>query len=539
MSLGDLKNRAFKASTDMPILVIIILCGIVFHLLPFFATSISLDRQLLSDVEFHISAWQIAQNPDVFVNDTILSAMIETLPAGQVISGRLLTHITGILKIDLFLWSVLLSFVSLILFLTGLYLLILYSLRDRLSAFMIAFLSIIPVHALGAGATFGFRPLGFLVRDLALVLIILILILYFRGIRRENTKYIALAFFSFGILANLYPSYSVMMAMVLFLADILRTKKIGIRYIWYCLIFLAGAFPALFDILTRHSRLAPVDMDIMRSYYGYMMAHPLSRTGMHYLRRFIAYAFSNFVLYLLVFRQATEDEKKMIRPFYAIAISSFLFSIFGVYIESNTAFARYLPSRASVWFTLASMAITVFGVKIFFRRHFKKFAGILTFVAVSIVFLGQSNFVTYCRFLQKSHSERVQKKEFHIAVKALKDMTNEGDVILAPSEEFYDWAASVRTYSYRPIYVCYKYGGVSIMNGEVAREWLGRHSEVSEIFEDFDSRRLIDLMNREKIRYAFLPVSYFSQDDLLLKDFIALNTGHFIIIKTRDRYDKK
>jgi hypothetical protein len=113
----------------------------------------------------------------------------------------------------------------------------------------------------------------------------------------------------------------------------------------------------------------------------------------------------------------------------------------------------------------------------------------------------------------------------------LRKLTEKDDVILAPTDEFYDLAASVRTYSLRSIYVCYKYGGISIMDGNIGREWWKRYQNTVRIFRDRDPKALVDFMQSEKIRYAFVPADYYKKNDPHLRERIAYQSGQFIIIR--------
>lgn len=509
-------------------LTFIILCAILLNLLPFLISGIPLQQQLLSDVEYHISTWQIALNPNVLAGDKFLQLGLKTLPTGQILSNKIVGFIAKSFNLDLFTISVLLSFFALLLFLCALYILILYSLKDPLTAFLISFFSIIPVHALGS-AIFGVQALGFLPRDLSLAVAVIILVLYFYSL--QNKKSLKLVFFTSGILANFYPLIFFQLVIVLLLAEIIRSKKINFTYVGHGLIFLAGALPSALDILLKNTQASPIDIEIMRSFYKYMIADFSWDSLRHYLRRFILYSMLVPVIYYFSIRKAPEPEKGFLRPWIAIAVSSFIFSLIGAFIEGTTVLTKYMLSRTSVWFTLSSMVITASGLKMFFEKYTKRRALLYLVVAASFIYLAQSNLPTTYRFLRSTYNNREQTREFHIAVDKLNKMTNENDLILAPSEEYYDLAASVRTYSLRPIYVCYKYGGISVMDGLSAREWLQRYRKASDVFQSKDPRELINFMEAEGIHYAFVPSHYYKKDDQFIKEFIVEDTGRFLIIK--------
>jgi hypothetical protein len=511
-------------------LTVIAACAVFFNLLPYLVSGVPLQWQVLSDVEAHITSWQISIDPSVFAGDKILRAGLRALPTGQIIANQGLAWIATSLHLDIFTFSVVLSFFSLVLFLCGLYFLILTSLKEKVPAFLITFLSIIPVHALGS-VTHGFQALGFLPRDLAATLAIFILILYFHSIEHDNRKVKYLVFFISGLCANFYPIMFVHLALTLTLAEWIREKRPHLTCIGFGLLFLIGALPTIVDIASKNTQAAPIDVEIMRSFYKYMMVSADWNSLSRYLRRFLIYALLIPPVYFFCIRNAPETVRHRLHPWIALAISSFCLAVVGVYLESATTYGKMMLSRTSVWFILASMVIIAYGIYGFFQTYRPKTAVMLTVVAVTIVFLGQSNLPTAYRFLNDSYRTRDQKMAFHAAVSELRKLTEKDDVILAPTDEFYDLAASVRTYSFRSIYVCYKYGGISIMDGVIGREWWKRYQNTVRIFRDRDPKALVDFMHSEKIRYAFVPADYYERNDPRLQGRIAYQSKQFIIIR--------
>jgi hypothetical protein len=511
-------------------LSIIVACAVFFNLLPYLVSGVPLQQQVLSDVEAHISVWQISLDPSVFPGDKILRAGLQALPTGQIIANQGLAWLARSLHIDLFTFSVVLSFCSLALFLCGLYFLLLTTLKEKVPAFLITFFSIIPVHALGS-VTFGFQALGFLPRDLAATLAVFILILYFHAIERDSWKERYLVFLISGICANFYPLLFFHLALTLTLAEWIRARRIDLTCIGNGVLFLIGAVPTILDIALKSTQAAPIDVEIMRLFYKYMMVSADWNSLSRYLRRFLIYALLIPPVYLIFIRNAPETVRRRLLPWTALAMSAFCLSVAGVFLESTTAYGKIMLSRTSVWFILASMVIIAYGFYGFFQTYRPKTAVMLTVVAVTVIFLGQSNLPTVYRFLDDSHHTRDQKMAFHAAVSELMKLTEKDDVILAPTDEFYDLAASVRTYSLRSIYVCYKYGGISIMDGDIGREWWKRYQNTVRIFKDRDPKALVDFMRAEKIRYAFVPADYYKRNDPHLRERIAYESGQFVIIR--------
>lgn len=511
-------------------LTVIAACAVFFNLLPYLVSGVPLQWQVLSDVEAHITSWQISIDPSVFAGDKILRAGLRALPTGQIIANQGLAWIATSLHLDIFTFSVVLSFFSLVLFLCGLYFLILTSLKEKVPAFLITFFSIIPVHALGS-VTHGFQALGFLPRDLAATLAIFILILYFHSIEHDSRKVKYLVFFISGLCANFYPIMFVHLALTLTLAEWIREKRLDLTCIGFGLLFLIGALPTIVDIASKNTQAAPIDVEIMRSFYKYMMVSADWSSLSRYLRRFLIYALLIPPVYFFCIRNAPETVRHRLHPWIALAISSFCLAVVGVYLESATTYGKLMLSRTSVWFILASMVIIAYGIYGFIQQQPAKRTVILTVVALAVLFLGQSNLPTAYRFLNDSYRTRDQKMAFHAAVSELRKLTEKDDVILAPTDEFYDLAASVRTYSFRSIYVCYKYGGISIMDGVIGREWWKRYQNTVRIFRDRDPKTLVDFMQSEQIRYAFVPAAYYEKDSPYLRERIAYQSEQFVIIR--------
>lgn len=511
-------------------IIFIIICAFLFNLAPFFVSGVPLGQQILSDAEGHIAAWQMALNSKVFSSDLILIKSMQALPAGQIASASILVLVPKYFKVDIFLWSVIVSFVTLFTFVIGIYFLVFVTLKDRLAACLISFFCIVPIHALG-GSTFGFQALGYLPRDLALAVIVLILSLYFRAVYRENSRLMLLVFFILGLLANFYVSFVANIVLTLIFAEIIRLKKIRLNLILCGIVFILGALPTLVEFFAKDSHVAAVDLNLMRSYYRYLMATPFPEALRQYLRRFIIYAISLPLIYFFIIRKSKKSDQLLIWPWISLALASFILSVIGVYIETTTIYTKYLISRASLWFMLSSMVICFYGIRLFMKRIVVAKERIFTILVVSFIFLVQSNAPSIYKFLKASHNTASQKKEFHIAVAQLKKLTSEDEIILVPSSEFDDLAATVRVYSERGIYVCYKYGGVSIMDGALAREWKDRYQKLERVFTGANINSLLEFMQKENIRWAFVPENYLRDNGAISDSHIIAKVGRYCIIK--------
>lgn len=509
-------------------LLILIAWALLFSFLPLFVASVPLRYQLSSDAEWYAAAMAATQVPSLLTDEH--GFPLDIRPAGEVMIHKLLAEATHVIKIDLLQWSVALSFGALVLFVCGVYVLVRYALESSRPAFLVAFFSVIPVHALG-GTTFGFQALGFLPRDLALAVAVYLLVLYVYALRQRSMSYLAGTFFVCGLLANGYVLLFVHLFTVLLLAEVIRTRKLVWIHVGYAVMFLLGAAPAIVEMIGKTSAWTPIDLEIMRLRHDYMMAFPLAQALSRYLRRFVVYASLMMILWYTVRRNGTDEEKQMLRPWFAIAGSSFILAIIGAYVESTTVYAKYQFSRVSVFFILAAMIICCVGLDVVCRKWGKRRRAVLAMTATSLIFLAQSNVPSVYRFLRDDYVNREQKQRFIAAAERLKSITSTQDVVLAPSEIERDMAASLRTYALRPIYVSYKDGGISLVDGQRGRKWLERYQTLQEVLSSSDAGPLLRLMRGAHIAYAFLPVNFPPAQDEAIRPYVVANAEGFLIVR--------
>ena len=502
--------------------------AVLFSMFPRFFWNLPLRYLLSSDAEFYINFIQMYLDPHIFVRDEMLRQVV--WPVGTRFLFQYLSYIARLINIDLLQWSIDLSFISIALFLLGLYWLLRYSLKSNMFAFIITFFSVIPVHVLG-GTTYGFQALGFLPRDLALGLSMYVLLLYFHALKRGKPIFLQLCFLVLGILANGYPLLFFHFFVILLFAEMIRVRTLSTSLFVYAGLFLAASAPAWLDMIINYSPATPIDIHLLRLRVGYMMASPIIGALTQYLRRFILYFVFIMAIYWPVSRWASENERRILKPWLVIAASSFLIAVVGVIVETLTPFAKYVISRTSIWFTLSAMVITCLGLRIIFNRYFPRHALWLTVVAASTIFIGQSNLPSVYRYLRDGYENREQRFAFHMAVEELIAVSNQDDLVMAPSDEMNDIAASLRTYSRRSVYVTYKDGGIVVIDGELARRWYNRYQEAQSIFNSHDSGRLLNFMAQEDIDFAFIPADYYASSDPALVDHVAARTEHYLIIR--------
>lgn len=495
-------------------------------LLPFFAMRIPPSQMLSSDAEWYVAHWEKLAQPDLFKSDVVFS--LQTTQPYIDFWGQCSNFISKTLHITLLQWTITFSFIVLLVFLVGLYVLLRICLHDSLLPFIITLISIIPVHQLG-GTTFGFPPSGFLPRDIALALSFLPIIYFIRTLQTKNTYHMNAVFFCIGALGNLYPLLFFHLGLLLILTHIIIRRGFDGTVFINGLSFLIGAFPTLAHTLSIVINRYQLDTFIYQRYYHYMLPGFFTYDFFQYIRRSVFSLFIITILYIFIFRKAKGNEKLSGRIWYAMAFISSIFMIFGIIVEHSPVYAEYLLSRYSIWLTLSSLIIMGLAVRILIvhldvrRRTFVY--GILAFVLIL-----QSNAPTTYRTFTEAYKNRANIISTYLSLQDLEKNTSPQDVIVAPVDEYDDIAQKIRAYSRRSVYIAYKDGAFSMGNGEIAQIWAKRTAVISKVFQTKNPAALLSFMKSENIQYAFVPVRYYDPRDILLQSR-TIRTNDYLIIK--------
>jgi hypothetical protein len=507
---------------------ILILCASLFTLLPRLVSGIPLRQQLSSDAEWYAVEIDQAVHPELYARDRSFSPDIRQTAEFAVDKG--LAAIARVLYIDLLEWSVMLSFGALLVFVLGVYFLMRRSLHNRAFALLIAGVLIIPVHTLG-GDTLGFQALGYLPRDMALAFVPFVLMLYLKAVREESLTWLAATCFACGVLSNYYLLLFPHLCATLLLAEVIRGRRIRLAHVGCGLLFMVAAGPALVDGFSRPA--TPVDWDILRMRLAWMMAWPPLDAVRRYLRRFLIASAVIAALWPVVRRDGTDDDRRRLAPWFAISAAALVLAVIGVYVETATVATKYLISRASIFLMLAAMPIACVGFAVLGRRVDRRRASQLAVMAAAVLFLGQSNLPTIYRFVRDDRAHRDERRRFLEAVDRLKALTPVDAVVAAPSPEDNDLAASLRTYAQRAVYVTYKDGGVAIVDGNRARQWLARYEKLQQALHAIEPGAFMRFMRDEGVDYALLPDSLPPATDPEVRAAIVERSGRFLIIRAR------
>src|SRR5207244_13641151 len=238
-------------------------------------------------------------------------------------------------------------------------------LDNRAYALLIAGALIVPVHTLG-GDTLGFQALGYLPRDAALAFVPFVLMPYVAAVRAESASFLAASCVLCGLLCNFYLPLFPHVCATLLLAEVIRTRRIRAAHVGCGVLFLIAAAPALVDGFGK--RTAPVDVAILRMRYAFLMAWPPLEAVTRYLRRFLIDAVLVAGLWPVVRWSGSDDDRRRLEPWFAIAAAAFVLAVIGVYIETMTAAMKFLISRTSILLMLAAMPIACMGFEIVARR---------------------------------------------------------------------------------------------------------------------------------------------------------------------------
>ena len=484
-------------------LIIIFIAAFLVNKAPSVLTGIPLNRQLSSDAEVHINHWRefSTNNPVDFSNDRMFSQGI--WPRGQLFIDKLLVKTGELFGQEAADWSIFISIIALVFFLSGVYFVITYSTQSPFWGLILSLGSIIPTISLG-GSSWGFLTKGFLPRELGLGITVWLSALYFYSLKNNSRAHRYLAFAITGIFTNWYPILFLHFFLMLFVAEIIRQKSFNKEHALYILFFVIGAPLAFIDFFTKSSDMSPMNMAVFYDRFKYMLLNSPAYALTKYLRRSIIYT----VLVVIVFLQNRILKNRVggnILIWQNIWLSSGVLSIFGVLIENFTPFAKFLISRTSIWFIFSSMVMLAYGAETA-RKNIKIWSGINRFWGLTIfaflllvVFLGQSSLVSIYRNVRGLRASSSEYSQYITGLEQLKTITPASSIILAHPKN----ADDIRVYGKRGTWVSWKDGNIAILDGKGATEWFERTQKTSEVLEQKDFTKIKSFARENGIGYFF------------------------------------
>ncbi len=502
------------------VLSILFFVAIFYNFLPQAFSGISLSQQLSSDAEYHIVHWQkyAKKYEDNYIKD--FSFNLDIRPSGELFFDHLFVRIADSFSIKNENLSIFISVLALGIFLSGVYALSYFVLQDAFLGFIISLGSIIPTFALG-GATWGFSTLGYIPKELALSFIIWLLFLFLYGKKYHILKLNYLVFLIAGLLANWYPVGFFHFIAVLLFTDVILERKILKEHLFYTALFMGGAGFAIFDVLSKASATTPPDLGILHIRYVYMLLSPLSYGIFHYLRRVILYLVWICFLFFIHKRFLKEKERGDLSFWSALFVSSGVLMTLGIFIEQYTIYAKFLFSRTSVYFILASMLISTIvlldvSTKYLPKKLPKKLVlGLFLF----ILFFIQSSIPSVYRSLRNLSHTKDQQKTFLAAIETLRQHTSSTALILAEGK----YSNQIRAYGGRAVYSSWKDGGITLLDGTAGRKWYERFLDNERILHTAHITQMVQFSKEQGISAIFVK-----------KDQVPDLEGTFPYIKAGD-----
>ena len=462
-------------------LFIILFAAVLLNSASYFLTGISPAYRQSSDATVHVVQWQeFSQNYAGNFDNDVMFQSYQAQPTGTLFVDKVLVRMSELLHIDLLNWSIIISALSLALFLSGVYFLILYSTKKSLLALIISLVSIIPVISLGL-SSWGFMTLGFVPKETSLGIAVWLTILYLRGVSTNSKLKISAFFALLGVFANFYPPLFCHFALVLLTVEVLRLRSIKKEHILYGLIFLVAAPVALFDIFIKAGHFTTPSVAIIISHYGAPL-QSLSYLVLHYLRKQIIYAILVGGLWYLYRRVLKKQYPPIMSLWYAVWWSTLLWSLVGVGIEIFAPlYMKYLISRISVWFYLASMILIAYtAYEIWFATFARSLKQYLIFsLLLLLVLLSQTSVLNVYNGIRDLQYTATDYKAYLSVVTKIKDFVPTGSLVLANPDV---GANTIRTYGDVGTYVAAKDGNVTLFDGASAMQWSERYTETREVF---------------------------------------------------------
>jgi hypothetical protein len=483
-----------------------------------------------SDATVHVVQWQeyttgYAGN---FSQD-VMFQNYQAQPTGTLFVDKLLVRLSEFLHISILDWSIIISALSLILFLSGVYFLVLYSTKKLLLAFLISVVSIVPVISLGLSG-WGFLVAGFVPKETGLGITMWLTILYLQGVSTGSKRDIGWFFVLLGLFANWYPPVFYHYALAILTAEVLRVRALRMEHVLYGILFLLASPVALYDIFVKAGHFAPPVLAIIINHYGIPL-HSLSYLLLHYLRKQFIYAALIGVLWYVYRKIYQRESTLLMTAWYAIWWSTLAWSLVGVGIEVFAPlYMKYLISRISVWFYLASMVLIAMSAYELWALKFGRamLSTSLFCILLVAVLLAQTSILNVYRGFQDAKKSGTDYAQYLSAVTKLGSLVPTGTLVLAdPDGE----ANSIRAYGGVGTYVAAKDGNVTLFDGDAARAWFARYNTVKSVFATHDFTAIRSYALTHQLQYYFFDTKDLRSGTSTLARETLLQSGTYGVAK--------
>lgn len=480
-----------------------------------------------SDATVHAVHWQEFSRTysGSFKNDRMFQNFRE-VPTGVLLADKALVRTGELLNVNLLDWSIVISALTLALFLSGVYFLVLYTTKKMVLAGIISLVSIVPVISLGL-SSWGMLATGFVPKEISVCISVWLTILYLYGISTGSKTRITLFFLLLGLFANFYPPVFFHYALALLTAEVLRNRAIRKEHLLYGVLFLSAAPLALFDIFITSSHFTPPDLSIIIDRYDTTL-HSLRYLLLQYLRKQIIYGLLVGALWFIYRRILKREYSACLSVWYAIWWTTLLWSLVGVGVEVFAPlYMKYLLSRISVWFYLASMIIVAYSAyEIWFAKVFHHSVRNTVWFSLLLfpVLLSQTSILNVYNGIRDSKRDAEDYKAYLSVVTKLKDIVPPGSLVLANPDA---GANTIRTYGGVGVYVAAKDGTVLLFDGSASQAWFKRYKEVQEVFSQKDFSALQKFATAHELQFYLFNKKDIQRGADALKKMTILESGNY------------
>ncbi len=494
-----------------------------------FLSGISPAYYQSSDTTVHVVQWR--EFSQAYAGNFDTDAMFQNYQAQPTVTlfvGKVLVRLSEFLHVDLLAWSIIVSVLSLVLFLSGVYFLVFYTTKSVLLSLIVSLVSIVPVISLGLSG-WGFLTIGFVPKEISIMMSVWLTLLYLHGISTNSKRTVAGVFALLGLFANWYPPVFFHYALVLFTVEIIRQRAIRKEHFLYGLLFLAIAPVALYDIFIKASGFSPPIVSLIIEHYWPLQS--LSYLLVHYLRKQIIYIVLIGVLWYIYRRILKKEYSVLMQTWYLIWWVTLAWSLVGVGIEIFAPlYMKYLISRISVWFYLASMVIVAYTA---YEIWAAKFGHSLVYkvcfsVLLSIILFGQTSILNVYNGIRKNVANAEDYKQYLSVVTQLKTVVPPDSLVLANPDSR---ANTIRTYGGVGVYVAAKDGNVMLFDGEATLAWKERYTETQKVFAKKDFRAIESYAKAKGLDYYLFNKKDIQKGADILAEKTILESGTYGLAK--------
>ena len=339
-------------------------------------------------------------------------------------------------------------------------------------------LCLLETHVLG-GTTFGCSPFGIMPRELALC--IAIYILYIKLSFSVNSaatikNTLIITYGATGILFYIYPPQALGLFLLILGFDLInvRGSKNLKQLIIALLTFGLIATPFAVSYLMATKAGTPVDQNILKQRNSFMLLTGFDTNTYLYLRRFLYQ--TTILIAAAVFiakvypRWFRDRAKSYLIPF---IIVSLLLSVLGLYLEKNTGLITLFISRSSIFYALFFYLFCLLMLQKYNQEtQIKLKVPIIFLVVISLMI--NTNIFGFIRQCRSEFILQPKTLEFFSIIDKHAYKVEKGSLFLVSYSPERDYAAMFRSYTGLGVFVCDKEGGISLVDGDLAKNWANR-----------------------------------------------------------------